>query len=134
MEISKKIYNVNCTPKYCFVGKYFHSWDSKIHIRRNYLQSFYLDALIDKYSSNKHYPLAIFRNGLSKKTKSSYKGTMNYGTTLSSSDSEMAYKIKKHFVKNFHVTFDKKISSIVYIFKYILMTCLIIGQKDLPLS
>ena len=33
---------------------------------------------------------------------------MNYGTPSSSSDSEMASKIKKRFVKNYHAMFDKK--------------------------
>ena len=37
-----------------------------------------------------------------------YKGTMNDGTTSLSSDCEMASKIKKSFVKNFHATFDNK--------------------------
>ena len=33
---------------------------------------------------------------------------MNDGTPSLSSDSEMASKIRKHFVKKFHATFDKK--------------------------
>ena len=33
---------------------------------------------------------------------------MNNGTPLPSSNSEMASKIKKSFVKNCHATFDKK--------------------------
>ena len=33
---------------------------------------------------------------------------MSYGTQSSSSDSEMASKIKKHFVKICHTTFEKK--------------------------
>ena len=36
---------------------------------------------------------------------------MKYGTPLLSSDSEMASKIKKRFVKNCHATFDKKMKS-----------------------
>ena len=43
-----------------------------------------------------------------KKTRSYYKGTMNDETPSSSSDSEMASKTKKRFVKNCHATFDKK--------------------------
>ena len=35
---------------------------------------------------------------------------MNDETTPSSSDSEMASKIKKSFVKNYHTTFDKKMN------------------------
>ena len=99
MKISENLYNANCTPKYFFVEKDFESWDTKIHIPRNYLQSFYVAALIDKYGTNNHYPLEMFRNNIYKKTISSYKGTMNNGTPLSSSDSEMASKTRKRFVK-----------------------------------
>ena len=66
--------------KIFFVDKHFESWDTKIHGPRKYLQSFYMAALIDKCGANKNYPLAIFRNGISKKTRSSYKSTMNDGT------------------------------------------------------
>ena len=45
----------------------------------------------------------MFPNVISKNTRSSYKGTMNDGTPLSSSDSEMASKVKK----NRHFTFEK---------------------------
>ena len=72
-------------------------------------------AFIDKFSTNKHYQLAMFRNGISKNKISSYKGTMNNGTPLSSSDYEMASKIKKHFDENCHATFDKRKRSIVYL-------------------
>ena len=58
---------------------------------------------------------------------------MNNGTPLSSSDSEMASKIRKSFMKNCHATFDKTMSSIVYLLKWMMVTSLRIGQKDLPL-
>ena len=58
--------------------------------------------------TNKNHPLAMFRNGIYKKKRSSYKGTMNNGTPLSSFDSEMTSKIQKRFVKNCHANFDKK--------------------------
>ena len=45
---------------------------------------------------------------------------MNDGTPLSSSDSEMASKINKFFVKNFHATCDKKIK----------MNCLYLTMDD----
>ena len=51
---------------------------------------------------------------------------MNDGTTSSSSDSEMAPKIKKRFVKNFHATFDKRMNFNCHA---LMMTCLRIGQK-----
>ena len=60
-------------------------------------------AFIDKFSTNKHYQLAMFRNGISKNKISSYKGTMNNGTPLSSSDYEMESEIKK----NRSSTFEK---------------------------
>ena len=59
----------------------------------------------------------MFRNGISKNTISYYKGTMDNGTPSSSSDSEMAFKINKTFVKTFYATFDKKRISIVYFLK-----------------
>ena len=65
-------------------------------------------ALIDEFGTNKHYPIAMFRNGIYKNTISYYKWTINNGTPLPSSNSEMASKIKKSFVKNCHATFDKK--------------------------
>ena len=55
------------------VEKYFETWDPKIHGPRNYLQSFYVAALIDEFGTNKHYPLAMFRNGIYKNTISYYK-------------------------------------------------------------
>ena len=57
---------------------------------------------------------------------------MNDGTPSFSSDSEMPSKIKKRFVKNCHATFDKKWSSVVNLLKYMMMTCLRVGQKDIP--
>ena len=115
MEITENLYNANCTPKYFFVDKYFESWDPKIHGLRNYLQSFYVAALIDECRTNKYDPPAIFRNGIYKKKISYYKYTMNNGTPSSSSDSEMASKIKKSFVKFCHDMFDKRKKSIVYL-------------------
>ena len=108
VEIPENLYNANCTPKYFFVDKYLESWDPKIHGPRNYLQSFYVAFIIDKCRTNNHYPLAVFRNGISKKTRSSYKVTMNDGTPLLYSDSEIESKINKSVVKNCHATFDKK--------------------------
>ena len=67
MEISEDLYNANCTPKYFFVEKDFESWDLKIHGPRNYLHSFYVATLIDECGTNKHYPLAMFINSISKK-------------------------------------------------------------------
>ena len=90
-------------PKFVFVEKYFESWDPQIHVPCNYLQSFYMADLIDECRTRKHYTLAMFRNIISKKTRSSYKDTMNDGTPYSSSGSEMTSREKK----NRHSMFEK---------------------------
>ena len=64
LEITQNFYNAYRTPKLFFVEKYFDSWDPKIHGPRNYLQIFYVAALIDKFRTTKDYPLAMFRNGI----------------------------------------------------------------------
>ena len=103
VAITQNLYNAYCTPKYFFDEKDFESWDPKIHGHCNHIQSFYVATLIKECGTEKHYPLAMFRNGISKNTRSSYKGTMNYETPLSSFDSEMASMVKK----NCHATFEK---------------------------
>ena len=62
VDITENLYNAKCTPKYFFVEKDFESWDPKIHGPCNYLQSFYVAALIDECGTNNHCPLAIFRD------------------------------------------------------------------------
>ena len=64
VDIVQNLYNAYCTPTYIFVKKYFNSWDPKIQGPRNYIQSFYVAALIDKWGTTKHYTLAMFRNGI----------------------------------------------------------------------
>ena len=95
--------------KNVFVEKDFNSWDPKIHGPRNYLQSFYVAALIEECGTTKHHPLTMFRNGISKKTRSSYKGTIKDGNPLSYYDPEMASKAKK----NCCATFEKERISVV---------------------
>ena len=97
--ITQSLYNAYCTPKSFFVDKYFESWDPKFHGPCNYIQSFYVAAFIEEFVTKKHYLLEMFRNSIPKNTRSSYKGTMNDGTTFSSSDSEMASKVKPHLKK-----------------------------------
>ena len=53
--------NASCTPMQFFVKKNLVSWYPKTHGPRNYLQSFYLAALIHKYEK-KQYPYAEIRN------------------------------------------------------------------------
>ena len=63
VDVVQNFYNIYFTPKYSFfVEKDFKSWDPKMHSPRNYLQSFYVAAIIDKIGTTKHYPLAMFRN------------------------------------------------------------------------
>ena len=66
VEIVQNFYNAYCTPKYVFSEEDFDCWDPKIHSPRNYLHSFYVAALIDKYGTTKYYPLAMFRNSIPK--------------------------------------------------------------------
>ena len=65
MWIFRKIYIMPTVRQICFfIEKDFEGWDPKIHGPRNYLQSFYVAALIDECRTNKHYKLAMFRNGI----------------------------------------------------------------------
>ena len=47
-EIYENFQNASCTPIKFFVEENFDSWHPKTHGPRNYLQSFYLAALIQK--------------------------------------------------------------------------------------
>ena len=58
---------------------------------------------------------------------------MNDGTPSSSSDYEMASKIKKCFVKNCHATFDNKMKFNCHALKLDEDELFKICQKDLPL-
>ena len=46
--IHEKFQNTSCTPMQFFVEENLVSWNTKTHGPRNYLQSFYLAALIHK--------------------------------------------------------------------------------------
>ena len=83
VKIAQSFYNANCTPTYFFAEKDFDGWDPKIHGPHNYLQSFHVVYFIYKCGTNKHYPLAMFLNGISKKTRSSYIGIMEDGIPFS---------------------------------------------------
>ena len=63
-----------------------------------------------------------------KKTRSSYKGTIKYGTPLSYYDYEMASKERKNRCS----TFERNEYELLFFLKLRTMHCLIIGQKDLP--
>ena len=60
VEITQNFYNAYSTQKYFFVEKYFEGWDPKIQGPCNYLQIFYVAALIKEFGTEKHYPLAMF--------------------------------------------------------------------------
>ena len=77
VEIVQNFYNAYCTPRSFFVEKYFDSSDPEIHSPRNYLQSFYVAAIIDKYKTTENYPLALFRNDISENIRSYVTGNMD---------------------------------------------------------
>ena len=107
VEIMQNLYNAYRTPKLFFVEKYFDSWDPKIHGPGNYLQIFYVAALIGKCGTTKHYPLAMFPNGILKKTRSSVTGNMDDEILLSSSDSAKTSKKKINCRATFKIQMKK---------------------------
>ena len=63
----------------------------------------YVASLIEECGTNNHYPLAMFRNGISKKTRSSYIGMMEDGIPSSFSDYSMTSKEKKNCRATFKI-------------------------------
>ena len=61
-EIYENLQNAYFTPLEFFVETNFDIWDPEIHGPCNYLQSFYLADLIQKFGGKKHYPFADIRN------------------------------------------------------------------------
>ena len=57
-EIYEHLKTSYCTPLEFFVVKIFNIWDPEIHGPRNYLQRFYLAALIKKCGGKNHYPFS----------------------------------------------------------------------------
>ena len=104
MWILGKVFIMPTVGQIVFAEKDFDSWDLKIHTPRNYLQSFYVNSLIDKCGTTKNYPLAMFQNGISKKTRSYYIVMMDDVIPLFYSDSTITSKEKK----NLHATFKIK--------------------------
>ena len=92
VEITQNFYNAYCTPKYFYFEKYFDGWDPKIHSLCNYLQRFYVAALIRECGANKNYPIAMFRKSIKKTTRSSFIGMMEDGIPSSASDSAITSK------------------------------------------
>ena len=65
--------NASCTPMHFFVKENLVNWYPKTHGPRNYLQSFYLDALIHKFWGKKQYPYAEIRNLLQAEGQDHYR-------------------------------------------------------------
>ena len=65
VDIMQNFYNAYRTPKSFFVEKNSDVWDPNIQGPRNYLQSSYVAAPIDKCGTTNHYPLAMYINGVS---------------------------------------------------------------------
>ena len=109
-EFSDAIYeifqNARCMPMKFFVEENLDSWHPKTHGPRNYLQSFYLAALINK-CGGKQYPFAEYQNVCTRKrTRSSHKESENNGTSSLSSDNETTPKNKKSFGGNINANFN----------------------------
>ena len=99
--------NARCTPTKFFVEENLYSWHPKIHGLCNYLQSFYLSALIQKCGGKKHYPYAEFLNVSSRKiTILSHKESDNNGTSSLSSDNETTPKYEKSLGSNINANFN----------------------------
>ena len=79
VDILEIFYNAYRTPKYFSLRKYFESWDPKIHGPCNYLQNFYVTALIDKSGTTNNDPLEMYQNSISKNMRSSATGNMDDG-------------------------------------------------------
>ena len=79
--VYEKFQNTSCTPIQFFVEENLDSWHPKTHGSRNYLQIFYLAALIHK-CRNKNL-LAEYRNfSTCRRTRSSHKESDNNGTSF----------------------------------------------------
>ena len=90
-----------------FVEENLVSWHPKTHGPRNYLQSFYLAAIIHKCGGEKQYPYAEIRNFTAGRTTRSFqKESDNNGTSSSSSDDEFTPKYKKSYGGNINANFN----------------------------
>ena len=123
MEIAQNFYNAYCRPKSFFAEKDFGSWDPKIHGPPNNLQILYVEDIVYECGTAKHYPLAIFWNGISKNTILSVMGKMDDGIPSLSSYSSITSKKNK----NLRATFKSKFKNIVYILNQRMMHCLRLG-------
>ena len=77
--IRENFQNSCCTPIEFFVEEKIGNWHPRTHGPRNYLQSFYLAALIHKCREIKQYPYAEIRNFIGNKRTRSFQKE-NYNT------------------------------------------------------
>ena len=104
--INEIFQNASCTPIQFFVEENLVSWHPKTHGPRNYLQSFYLSALIHK-CRKKQDPYVEIRNFTAgRRTRSFQKENDNNGTSSSSSDDEFTPKYKKSYGENINANFN----------------------------
>ena len=83
------------------------NWHPKTHGPHNYLQSFYLAALIHKCRKIKQYPYAEIRNfSAGIRTRSFQKENDNDGNSSLSSDDEFTPKYKKNYWENINANFN----------------------------
>ena len=105
-KICANFQNAFCTPIDFFVEEHLGNWHPGNHGPRNYLQSFYLAALIHK-CREKNYQYAEHRNFTgNRKTISFQKESDNNGTSSSSSDDEFTTKYKKSYGVNIKAKFN----------------------------
>ena len=75
-KIRVNFQNACCTPIEDFVEGNERNWHPRTHGPRNYLQSFYLAALIHKCREKIQYPYAEFRNFIGNKRTRSFQKEM----------------------------------------------------------
>ena len=90
-----------------FAEENLGSWHPKTHGPRNYLQSFYLAALIHKCRGKNQYTYVEIRNfSAGIRTRSFQKENDNDGNSSSSSDNEFTLKYKKSYGVNIKANFN----------------------------
>ena len=133
-EIYENLQNASCTPVKFFDEENFDSWHPKTHGPRKYLQSFYFDAIIQKWGDIYIYPFAEFWSVITRnRTRSSDKESDNNGLYSLSSDNEMTPIFKKSLEKNINAKFDARMKTRCEVISRQIMNCFRIGQKNLCL-
>ena len=106
-KIREMFQNACCTPIEFFVEENLGNWHPRTHGLRNYLQSFYLAALIRKGRKQKN-PYAEHRNFTgNRRTRSFQKENDKNETSSSSYDDETTPKYKKNFGRNKKAKFNE---------------------------